>query len=194
MRVAALKDDASTEEKKELSRLFNERPMRPAVFTYLTPEWDEMLSFPTSKPPRMQVETMEEALISRQRGNSASTAMALRTTAKTTLPCCESTSCETTSSPCTSPRAPATWAAPLPLQCACAKLQEISVTAFARTRRIRRTESTTRMGISKMLIRQLPHMTTSIFISRQLRDASWREQVVVEKGVLYISLLFYCSH
>ncbi|KAJ4309604.1 hypothetical protein N0V84_011417 [Fusarium piperis] len=48
MKVAALKDDASEEEKKELSRLFNERPMRPAVCTYLTAEWDEMLPFPTT--------------------------------------------------------------------------------------------------------------------------------------------------
>lgn len=51
MKVAKMENDASEEEKKELSRLFNERPMRPAVSTYLTPEWDEMLPFPTSKSP-----------------------------------------------------------------------------------------------------------------------------------------------
>ncbi|KAI8668499.1 hypothetical protein NCS55_00876100 [Fusarium keratoplasticum] len=48
MKVAKMEDGASEEEKEELSRLFNERPMRPAMSTYLTAEWDEMLPFPTT--------------------------------------------------------------------------------------------------------------------------------------------------
>ncbi|KAM0425375.1 hypothetical protein ACHAPT_009432 [Fusarium lateritium] len=47
-KVAELEKDASKKGKEELSRLFNKKTMKPAVATYLTAEWDEMIPFPTT--------------------------------------------------------------------------------------------------------------------------------------------------
>lgn len=41
--------NGDTEEVTRLGRLFNTKVMKPLTYTYLTPEWDEMVPFPTSE-------------------------------------------------------------------------------------------------------------------------------------------------
>ena len=129
---------------QDVEKVFNKDILRPSTDTYVTPEWDEFVPFPTSKSTYFShsqislpvpLSNRVTDIVPSQHGKSASTASGAPTTVGTKMglsaPSSKSPSPAslTTSHPSTNLKAPVNTAAPSPTRRACATVPEWCVGA-----------------------------------------------------------------